>query len=172
MLRMTAIPFGILFMLGAALLVSAARGVVPGAPPFTAGDWPWVATVTAIFATFGIGCVLWGLGSDATATILIRCSVAIVAAGFILALNWVAFGPGIRQFGISAAPLGGVVPMDAATNAWAGRTAFGIVAVGLDLIVLAVGASWAVYWSKRGTFTSDRRRRSSPTTHTDKWRHR
>lgn len=161
MLRMTAIPFGILFVLGAALLVFAACGVVPGTHRFTAGDWPWVATVTAIFAAFGIGCVLWGLGFDAIATIAIRCSVAIVAAGFILALNWVAFGPGIRQFEISAAPPGGSVPMDAATNALAGRTVFGIFAVVLDLIVLSVGASWAMYWSNR-------RKSSSPTTHADK----
>lgn len=152
MLRMAAIPFGFSFLFGAALLVFAACGVVPSAHAFTAGELPWIVAVSAIFATLGIGCMLWGLGFDAMAAILIRCSIAIVAAGFILAMNWVAFGPGIRQFGISVGPLGGnasAVPMDAATNELAGRTVFGIVAAVFDLIVLSVGVSWGVYWRNR-----------------------
>lgn len=148
-MRMAAIPFGVSFLFGAAMLVSAACGVVPSAQTFTAVGWPWVATVTTIFATLGLGCALWGLGFDAMAAVLIRCTVAIVAAGFILALNWVAFGPGVRQFGISVGPAGGnahAIPMDAATNEWAGRTVFGIVAAVFELILLLVGVSWGVYW--------------------------
>ena len=149
MLRMAAIPFGISFVFGAAMLVFAACGVVPSAQAFTAAAWPWVVIVATVFATLGLGCGLWGLGCDAMAAILLRCSVAVVAAGFILALNWVAFGPGVRQFGISVGPSSGnayAVPMDADTNEWAGRTVFGIVAVVFDLIVLLVGVSWGVYW--------------------------
>lgn len=149
MLRMAAVPFGISFVFGAAMLIFAACGVVPSAQVFTAAAWPWVVTVATIFATLGLGCVLWGLGFDAMAAILLRSSVAVVAAGFILALNWVAFGPGVRQFGISVGPSGGsalAVPMDAATNELAGRTVFGIVAAVFDLIVLLVVVSWGVYW--------------------------
>ena len=152
MLRAAAIVFGASFLFGAAVIVLAACGVVPSAQGFTAGQLPLPVFVTAIFATVGTGCVLWGLGFDAIAAILIRCSVAMVAAGFILALNWVAFGPGAREFGISVGlpgGIGGLAPMDAKTNEWVGRSFFGIVAAVFDVIVLVVGMAWAAYWYNR-----------------------
>lgn len=63
-LRMAAIPFGLSFLLGAESRLLAAGGVVPSARVFTAADVPWIVTVTTIFASWGIGCVCWGLGCD------------------------------------------------------------------------------------------------------------
>lgn len=157
MLRLAAIPFGVSFLFGAALLVFAACGVVPSAHSLAIGDVPWIVTVATVFAMVGVGCVLWARGYDALAAIVIRCSLAIVAAGFIVALNWVAFGSGLREFTISAGWIGGhasIGPMDAATNARVGRSVFGIFAVVLDLIVLSVVVSWSVYWR------NNRRRRN------------
>ena len=65
---------------------------------------------------------------------------AVLVTGFALAFDWIAFGPGERQFTASAG--GSAASVRSAVSPGLGRTAFGIVAVLMDAgaLLLWIGA--------------------------------
>lgn len=129
--RLLAVPFGLCFAaLGTVALLSV-LGVLPSKVPPTAAYRVFGLCASTVFITAGLGVVLFGLGFQRVAAK--AGGVALLA--FLLAFNWIAFGPGERTFtrklsSSLTAPSVSQVPE------WEGRTVFGIVALLMDAVLV------------------------------------
>jgi hypothetical protein len=98
----------------------------------------WVIALTGLaFAAAGFAPLATRLGRYARVS---QAAALVAFASLAVIVNWVAFGPGPRQFagGIS---VGGFAIASPSGSEIGGRVMFGVGAVILDLIVLAVLAS-------------------------------
>jgi hypothetical protein len=66
---------------------------------------------------------------------------AVVLLALAAIFNWIAFGPGSRQF-TSTFSFGGSTGQRAAVGESSGRMIFGVIAVLIDLLVVAVAIRW------------------------------
>ena len=100
----------------------------------------WVLAITAaMFCAGGFVPMTIRLGADAWQTRLVGAVVLLALAAI---FNWIAFGPGPRQF-TSTFSLGGS-PIDrAAAGERTGRIIFGVAAALIDVYVVAVAVRWA-----------------------------
>lgn len=129
--RILAVPFGLCFaVLGTVALLSV-LGVLPSQVPPTAAYRVFGLCASTVFIAAGLGVVLFGLGFQRVAAK--AGGVALLA--FLLAFNWIAFGPGERSFtrklsSSFRAPAVSRVPERE------GRSVFGIVALLMDAVLV------------------------------------
>ena len=129
--RILAVPFGLCFAaLGTVALLSV-LGLLESKAPLTTAYQVFGACASVVFIAAGLGIVLFGLGFPRVAAK--AGGVALLA--FLLAFNWIAFGPGERTFtrklsSSLTAPSVSQVPE------WEGRTVFGIVALLMDAVLV------------------------------------
>lgn len=129
--RILAVPFGLCFAaLGTVALLSV-LGVLPSKVPPTAAYRVFGLCASTVFIAAGLGIVLFGLGFQRVAAK--AGGVALLA--FLLAFNWIAFGPGQRTF-TRRLSSSFTAPSVSQVPEWEGRAVFGIVALLMDALLV------------------------------------
>ena len=126
--------FAFAFWMAGLAIIALALGWIPAPPEyFHAPRWV-VAVAGAAFVSGGFAPLAARLGP---ASLLSQFVGGGVVVPLTLIANWVAFGPGSRQFsgGLS---IGGLAMSPASTSELAGRVVFGFGAVLLDIFVIAI----------------------------------
>ncbi len=138
-LRIAAVLFGMFFVLGGAIAFLSIAGIVHGAEAATATSRALIGITGLLFSSAGIGIILYGLGAPRLAAALGLVALLL----FVLVFNWIAFGPGERNFrrGVSAS-LGGVAQGQAsgrqAVSEVEGRVVFGAFALAMDALLVGI----------------------------------
>lgn len=136
-IRLGALAFGLVAIAIATIAFLAALGYVPSETPFTSVSRAATIVVALIFALAGVSVALLGFGHRAFG---MRMAVAAMFA-FLLAFNWVAFGPGERRF-TRTVSVGSSRGAGVQASELEGRVVFGIVAGLGDLLLLISIMSW------------------------------
>ncbi|QIL21068.1 hypothetical protein [Thermomonas sp. HDW16] len=130
-IRFLAVPFGLLFVAGGLLALLTVTGAIPGEMPRTWYAQVFSITASVTFALAGIGFVFFGFGMKKTAVTI----GALALLFFVIAFNWIAFGPGERNF-TRTITFNGTVSRATAVSEFEGRAVFGGFALLLDLMVV------------------------------------
>jgi hypothetical protein len=100
----------------------------------------WVVAVGGVaFLAGGFVPMTTRLGPNAWQSQLVG---AVVVMALAAVFNWIAFGPGERQF-TSTVSIGGSLVRQHGANETSGRIVFGIAAVLIDLFLVFVAVRWA-----------------------------
>lgn len=129
--RLAAILFGVLVTLLGLIALLGTIGLVPGPKEQTWSAQVFGMAASAVFVCAGAGVTLFGLRRERPAAK----AGGFALLAFVLAFNWIAFGPGERQFKRQV------------TTSWSGkhsstaselegRTVFGIVALLMDGVLI------------------------------------
>jgi hypothetical protein len=130
--------FALVFWTAGSAIIALAVGWIPSRPgSFEAPHW-LVATAGLSFLAGGFApfAAHWGPNSWAS-----RSVGAALLWPLTVIFNWIAFGPGPRHFTGGLAIAGSAVSQGTVSDS-AGRMVFGIAAVALDLMVVAVAVRW------------------------------
>lgn len=141
MARVATSLMGCLFCLGGLMALAATQGWIPSEQAMDRTTVVFTLMAAVLFTGAGLGMVLWGLGQTTWAA---RMAVA-TALAFVLAFNWIAFGPGERQFTRSVSASSATARIESAQQVSdaEGRVVFGLFSLALDgLTLLAVVAWW------------------------------
>jgi hypothetical protein len=129
--RILAIPFGLCFVaLGAVALLSV-LGIVKSSAPPTLAYQVFGLCAAAVFIAAGMGITLFGLGF----TRIAAKAGGVALLFFVLAFNWVAFGPGERQFTSKTSSVVSAATVRPASEL-EGRLVFGVIALLMDAVVV------------------------------------
>jgi len=124
--------FAAVFWIVGGSVIALAAGWIPSSPEnFHAPRWV-VGVAGSIFLLGGFAPIVSRLGPN---SVLSRNFFLLFVGAFASVFNWIAFGPGPRQFsgGVSV----GSIASGGAASEMSGRIAFGIGAVLLDVLLLA-----------------------------------
>lgn len=140
MLRITAGVFGLLFCLGGLMALGATQGWVPSRQAMGAATLVLTLIGAVMFTGAGLAILLWGLGRPAWAARL----AAVAVLAFVLAFNWIVFGPGERHFSrsVSVGTTTASVEATQAVSEIEERVVFGAFAAALDVFVALAAAAW------------------------------
>jgi hypothetical protein len=130
--------FALMFWIVGSLILALAVGWIPAPPEhFEAPHWV-VGAAGLLFLAGGFVPLAARSGANSWAS---RCVGTAVLLPLALIFNWIAFGAGLRHFsgGLS---IGGLGISQSSGSDMGGRIVFGIAAVVLDLIVIAVAVRW------------------------------
>lgn len=144
MLRLAAFLMGCLFCLGGLMALGATQGWVPSSQAMGPGALVFTLMGAVLFTGAGLAMLLWGLDRPAWAARL----AAVAVLAFVLAFNWIAFGPGERHFtrSISVSSATANTESTQAVSQIEGRVVFGLFSVALDAALLLTLAAW---WRER-----------------------
>lgn len=129
--RLGAVLVGGLFAFLGAVALASVLGYLPSKVPSSFTYRVFGSMASSVFILAGLGMLLFGLGWAQVAARL--GGVALLC--FVLTFNWIAFGPGERQFTRkTSSSLTGTHSSPA--SEWEGRIAFGVFAVLMDAVIV------------------------------------
>lgn len=129
--RIAATIVGAVVAFGGTLALLAVIGVFPNRSSQTLTSLVFGVSASAVFILAGVGMLLFGLRLPGAGARL--GGIALLVFAFVF--NWIAFGPGEREF-VGTVSLGGIFEHSTATSELSGRIVFGIVAAAMDVLIV------------------------------------
>lgn len=129
--RLAAVFFGLLFAALGSFALLSVIGVLPSQHPQTMASQVFGVSASIVFVCAGLGVMLFGLRLEALAAKL--GGIALLA--FVLTFNWIAFGPGEREFKRTTS-VNGSVRHSSSASELEGRIVFGLFALAMDGVIV------------------------------------